>query len=117
VETSRLLRSHLETAALVLRVPWMGFVRSRGINDFLREVSEKHQSSRDLAATALEQLSVGDTPEDGVLCVGIIRFLDETVDDPSTDPTLERRCRDLKNLMDSRASCAQYREWVQSWYP
>jgi hypothetical protein len=119
MDANQLLRLHLENAAVRCAVPYLDFVRSRGANDFFKDAADRKQESRDLAAQFLQDLIIGDKERmDGVVCIAVIGFLDESVGKPPSDPTMERRCKDLATLIgDQAAGLSQYRRWVQSWYP
>jgi len=94
------------------------FDRQRGLRDFLIDVSEKGLDCGELAVLALQVLCERPPgPMDGVVCVAVIDFLDETRGKPDQDTTKQRRARDLKQLIESASTkaCA-YREWIQVWY-
>ena len=94
------------------------FARQRGLRDFLLDVAGRNLSAEDVAALALEQLCERPPgPMDGVVCVAVMDFLDESLGKPQQDRTRQRRASDLRGLLGSGSTTAEsFREWIAAWY-
>jgi len=93
------------------------FARNRNIRDFLIDADERADPPFDLAAHALESLTVGDKRRmDFATCVAVVAFLDEWVGAPHEDREDRQRLKDLARLVAQASPFAQYKLWATTWY-
>ncbi len=93
------------------------FARQRGLRDFVIDAFESDPSCRKIAARALVELCQS-PPNllDGVVCIAVIDFLDESIGAPQQDETRARRAKDLHQLVADSATHSAYLGWIEAWY-
>lgn len=111
------LKRCIEEACLQFRVRFGDFASTTGLSDFLLDVAQTDHSVKEVAIRALNDLCDNDTRDyNAVICVAIIRWLDEMVGAPKEDPHAERRMSDLFALVCQQCTARAYADWVDSWY-
>ena len=111
------LKCCLATTAHELKINFGEFRSACGIDDFLIDVSGSDWSPTEVAARSLDTLCIcAKGRMDFAVCVAIVKFLDETMGAPKQDPTMERRLKDLTNILAEPGTLEKYRRWATTWY-
>lgn len=111
----RRFKGHLAAACQALRVPFSDFARLTDLNQFLLDVAEI-DCPKTLAEKALTELKADTGGSKYVSCVAILDLLDNEFGAPVSDPTRERRLKDLKQLVDTHQNEQAFREFMNAWY-
>ncbi len=110
-------KRHIEFVAFQLKISYGEFRASRGIDDFLIEMSMHDWTPQEAAAKALDVLCKRDKGSmDRAVCVAVVYFLDETVGAPRQDPTMRQRLKDLEQVLTGPGHPQAGLQWVNTWY-
>lgn len=115
-ESGRLLKECIAEACRDTRTPFGRFAALVGLQDFMLEMSDLPRDANEIAACALDQLCAKENgATDPVLCLAVVRFLDQVHGAPSQDPGYQR-LKDLRDVLNSPGTYEAFLRWAESWY-
>lgn len=119
MELHQVFKNCLSAAAITYRIKFSEFIRCRSIGDFLLDEASKASTPKELAASALAELCIGDTGQmDRAVCSSVVQFLDRELGAPCEDQAQMQRLVGMLRMTEGPepANREQYLKWANSWY-